>query len=57
MVAVVFGLLSRNFIWAEVMRVKVGVYDFLKKYYRRWLGDKIKRDKYHHKEIDNKNDL
>lgn len=29
----------------------IGIYDFLKKYYRRWLGDKIRRERYHYKEI------
>jgi len=32
----------------------VGVYGFLKKYYRRWFGDKIMREKYHYKVIDDK---
>ena len=35
----------------------IGIYDFLKKYYRRWFGDKIRREKYHHKEIDSSNRL
>lgn len=30
----------------------IGIYDFLKKYYRRWFGDRIRREKYHYKEID-----
>ncbi len=29
----------------------IGIYDWLKKYYRRWLGDRISREKYRHKEI------
>ena len=32
----------------------VGVYDFLKKYYRRWFGDKIMREKYRYTVIDDK---
>ncbi len=32
----------------------VGVYNFLKRYYRRWFGDKIKREKYRYKSMDDK---
>jgi glycosyltransferase involved in cell wall biosynthesis len=35
----------------------IGIYNFLKIYYRRWLGDKISREKYHHKEIDSVKNL
>lgn len=35
----------------------IGIYPFLKKYYRRWFGDKIMREKYHYMVIDNKKRL
>jgi len=35
----------------------IGIYNFLKKYYRRWFGDKIMREKYHYMVIDDKKRL
>lgn len=42
---VIFGFLKRTL-------SAIGVYDFLRKYYRRWFGEKIMREKYHYKRID-----
>lgn len=35
----------------------IGIYNFLKKYYRRWFGDKIMREKYHYMVIEDKKHL
>lgn len=51
----------QGWVYDEIFRVfkrvlsAVGVYDFLKKYYRRYWGDRIMREKYHYMVIDEKN--
>lgn len=51
----------QGWVYEEVFRVfkrilsMVGVYGFLRKYYRRWFGDKIMRERYHYMVIDEKN--
>lgn len=43
---VTFGFLKR-------VLSAIGIYDFLRKYYRRWFGDRRMREKYNYKRIDN----
>ena len=47
-----------SFLKEKTDKVKIywgDVYDFLKKYYRRYWGDKIMREKYHYMVVDEKN--